>query len=90
MSDSIESMIAELKKEHEIAVVLPRADSRPFLAGCSFALGFALAVAAGTLWALSLIGHDDGRDVALLILASFAAFAVGAHFMDGFERGRRD
>ena len=66
-----------------------RRDRRPLYAACGFAFGFALAIAAATLWALSLAGHDDGRDVAILLIAAFACFGLGAHLMDCVEH-RRD
>ena len=82
-------MIVELEKEKEIVIANDRADRRPLVAACALTLGFALIIAAATLWTLSLVGHDDGKDVPILLLAALACFGGAGHSMDSIERDRR-
>lgn len=79
-------MIAAIEKRNDIGAPARPVGARPLAAAYGFALGLALAVAAATLWVLSLFGHDDGKDVAGLLIAALACFGLGAHLMDRAER----
>jgi hypothetical protein len=83
-------MTTEIEQKREIVLIRKSGDRGQFAAACGFALGFAVAVSAITLWLLSMVGHDDGKDVAALFLLALAFFGCGAHIMDRFEDNCRD
>jgi hypothetical protein len=83
-------MVTGIETKQTLVTQKQPADRRPLFAVWFFALGLAVAIAAATLWTMSMFNHDDGKDVAVLLLVSLASFGLGAHLMDCFECGRRN